>query len=207
MKPIDNFKEFCYPLIGHQYDVKKLYASIINLLSKVGITEEYFTDALDLPTPAKTFNLTHIKGLEGNDRWEKYKESHSTLKDMGIYENNFTEFLSELDGLYIKEVIDEILKNHYDVYKTKFIGRCQLMWSQPRFAYSLHRDMHTRHRYHIPVYTDPEFFWLFEKDLDYSMVHMPADGRVWYVNPKDVKHTVMHLGRKNRLHILLTSAE
>lgn len=207
MKPHDNFKEFCYPLVGHQYDVKKLRLSVVKLLSKVGTTEKYFIDALDLPTPVKTFNLTHIKGLKGNDRWDKYKESHSVLENIGIHENNFTEFLFELDGLYIKEVIDEILKNHYDIYKTKFIGRCQLIWSQPRFAYSLHRDMHTRHRYHIPVYTDPEFFWLFEKDLDYSMIHMPADGRVWYLNPVDVKHTIMHLGRKNRLHILLTSAE
>jgi hypothetical protein len=207
MKVFDNFKAFCYPLVGYQYDAKKLHESVVELLSKVGITEEHFTGALDLSAPAKTFNLTHIKGLEDNDRWDKYKESHSVLRDNGIRENDFTEFLSELEGLYIKEVIDEILKNHYNLYKTKFVGRCQLMWSQPRFAYSLHRDMHTKHRYHIPVYTDPEFFWLFEKDLDYSMVHMPADGRVWYVNPRDVKHTVMHLGRKNRLHILLTSAE
>ena len=206
MTPIDNFKEFCYPVVGHIYDTQKLYASIVELLSRVGITEEHFTNKLDLPTPALTFNLTHIKGLEGTDRWDKHKESHYLLENQGIYEEDFTQFLSEMDGLYIKEVVDNVLENHYNIYKTKFVGRCQLMWSQPRFAYSLHRDLHTAHRYHIPVYTDPEFFWLFEKDLDYSMLHMPADGRVWYVNPKDVKHTIMHLGRKNRLHILLTSA-
>jgi hypothetical protein len=207
MKVSDNFEEFCYPINGYQYDVKKLRESIVNLLLRVGLNEKYFPDTVNLPSPAKTFNLTHIKGLQGNDRWDKHKESHPVLKDNGIQESDFTEFLCELEGLYIKEVIDEILKNHYNTYKTKFIGRCQLIWSQPRFTYSLHRDVHTKHRYHIPVYTDPEFFWLFEKDLDYSMVHMPADGRVWYLNPIDVKHTIMHLGRKNRLHILLTSAE
>ena len=206
MTPSDNFREFCYPVIGQQYDITKLYTSVKELLLKVGTTEEYFTNNLNLITTPLTFNISHIKGLEGKDRWNKHKESHHILKSQRIYEGNFTEFLSEMDGLYIKEVIDNVLTNHYNTYKFKFVGRCQLMWSQPRFAYSLHRDIHTRHRYHIPVYTDPEFFWLFEKNSVYSMVHMPADGRVWYVNPKDVKHTVMHLGRENRLHILLTSA-
>lgn len=207
MKLNDNFEKFCYPISGHNYDITKLYDSVKELLLRLNVDEEYFTSKLSLHNPVITFNLTHIKGLVGADRWDKYKESHSLLKEQEISEEDFTETLSELENLYVKEIIDNVFDNHQKVFNREFRGRCQLIWSQPRFGYALHRDYHTKHRYHIPVYTDPEFFWLFEKDLDYSMVHMPADGRVWYLNPVDVKHTIMHLGRKNRLHILLTSAQ
>lgn len=205
MKSTDNFEKFCYPVPGFNYDIIKLYSSVKELLLKLNIDEDYFTKRLSLHNPVMTCNITHIKGITGQDRWDKYKESHSILKEQGISEEDFTETLSELDNLYVKEIIDAVFDNHQKIFNRKFQGRCQLIWSQPRFGYSLHRDYHTKHRYHIPIYTDPEFFWLFDNNSDYHLVHMPADGRVWYLNPKDIKHTIMHLGRENRLHILLTS--
>jgi hypothetical protein len=209
MKITDNLEKLCYP-IDVQVDIKKLRNSIEEFFSRIGITEEFFTNELTgliLPKRAiVTCNLSHLPELTGNDRWLKHRSDHNTVLSEGVKEEDFSEFLEELNGLYIKDVIDQVLQNHFENFKTRFQGRCQFIWSRPTHCYRLHRDPHTKHRYHIPVYTDENFLWIFEKeDRDMNLIHMPANGNVWYLNPRNVKHTVSHMGSVNRLHILLTS--
>ena len=200
----DTLGEFCYP-IYQPVDIKKLYTSIQEFFNRLNISESVFFDDLK-QRPVTTCNLNNIAGITGKDRWWNHRGDHLSVLRAGIKEENFSEFISELDGLYIKEVIDNIYQSHIDKFKTKFQGRCQLIWSRPGHCYGIHYDKHTRHRYHIPVYTDEYFFWIFQQsNKDTDLVHMPADGRIWYLNPKDVMHTVTHVGTTPRLHILLTS--
>jgi hypothetical protein len=200
----DMLGEFCYP-IYEPVDVKKLYTSIQEFFNRLNISESVFFDDLK-QRPVTTCNLNNIAGITGKDRWCNHRGDHLSVLRAGIKEENFSEFISELDGLYIKEVIDNIYQSHIEKFKTKFQGRCQLIWSRPGHCYGIHYDKHTKHRYHIPVYTDEYFFWIFQQaNKDTDLVHMPADGRIWYLNPKDVMHTVTHVGTTPRLHILLTS--
>lgn len=200
----DTLGEFCYP-IYRSIDVKKLYASTQEFFNRLGIAESLFFDDLK-QRAVTTCNLNNVPGVNGKDRWWGNRGDHLSVLKSGVKEEDFSEFISELDGLYIKEVIDSVCADHLEKFKTKFQGRCQLIWSRPGHCYGIHYDKHTKHRYHIPVYTDEHFYWIFQQaDKNIDLIHMPADGRIWYLNPKDVKHTVTHVGATPRLHILLTS--
>jgi len=144
--------------------------------------------------------------LEGRDRWEKYAGNHQSNTAAGISEINFTKRLEEMEDLYVGEVFNTLFASHLTTFCTHFTGRCQLICTKPATCYSIHIDKHTPHRYHIPVFTDENVLWLFEEtSRDINIVHMPADGRIWYLNPVDVKHTLINVGSGNRMHMLFTS--
>jgi hypothetical protein len=200
----DRIDDYCFP-IDATFDVDKLKESINILFDRLNISEDIFHDELKTKS-AISFNLTHLPNLQGIARWKKYRGDHDDIKKAGVKEEDFSEFLSELDGLYLKEIIDNILAIHNSKFTNKFQGRCQLIWLRPTHSYKLHRDMHTAHRYHLPITTDGNCLWIFETaPRDMSLCHMPADGRIWYLNPKDIKHSVAHLGTQCRLHLLLTT--
>ena len=200
----DRLDPYCFPT-DLNFDVKKLIDSVEILFSRLGISHDIFNNEL-LSRTATTFNLNHLPGIEGIDRWQKHRGSHNTVEKANIKEEDFSEFLTELDGLYLKEAIDNVFKMHNSKFEKPFQGRCQLIWLRANHAYRLHRDMHTAHRYHIPLITDENCLWVFEnKHRDMSLCHMPADGRVWYLNPRDIKHSVFHMGTQTRMHILLTT--
>lgn len=200
----DQINPYCYP-IEVTFNLDKLKESINILFDRLNIFQDTFHDELKMQS-ATTFNLTHLPNLQGNDRWKKYRSSHDAVQKAGVKEEDFSEFLSELTGLYLKEVIDNVMLAHNSKFDHKFQGRCQLIWLRPCHTYRLHRDMHTAHRYHLPVETDENCLWAFEKPhRNISLCHMPADGRVWYLNPKDIKHSVIHMGSQPRLHVLLTT--
>ena len=113
--------------------------------------------------------------------------------------------LDELDGSYIKECIDAVKKYHLEKFNSDFIGRIQLISSAPGHTYPFHRDMHTKHRYHIPIITDENFLFFMKEKTELHVLHLPANGRCWYLNPTDITHTVGHLGKTPRTHLLLTS--
>lgn len=201
---IDKLDPYCYP-IDTTFDVDKLQESIDILFDRLNISRDIFLNELKIQS-ATTCNLTHLPNLLGDDRWKRYRSSHDAVQKAGVKEENFSEFLTELSGLYLKKVIDNVMLLHNTKFDHKFQGRCQLIWLRPCHAYRLHRDMHTAHRYHLPIATDNHCLWAFEKfDKDITLCHMPADGRIWYLNPKDVKHSVIHMGSIPRLHVLLTT--
>lgn len=200
----DNLQSYCFP-VALTADINMLNNSVDELLGKLGISREIFLTDLK-SAPVATLNLTHLPGLTGEDRWKKYRGNHLSVINNGVSETDFTELISEAAGTYIERIFIEIADMHQYMYGTKFQGRCQLIASRPTHCYSIHKDYHTNHRYHIPLVTDENFLWLFrDHNKDANLVHMPADGRIWYLNPKDIEHTVMHLGNKPRIHILLTS--
>lgn len=196
-------KGLVYP-IELKYDVEKLIDSYFELCKKICLSRDQIKYELD-HYKISTFNLTHLPSLSGEDRWKKHRGGHFDVLRAGVKEGNFTESLKELDGSYIKEYIEEIKKYHYDKFNSEFIGRIQIISSSPGHTYPFHRDAHTKHRYHVPIITDENFFFLMKEENQIHTIHLPADGRCWYLNPVDITHTVAHLGKTPRTHILLTS--
>lgn len=196
MKEVDTLPPYCYPLEGISVDQSKLYSSIITLLNRLCL------DIDDINAkPGFAINLTHLPGLTGEEAWRNYSAGHLRLVEQGINEGDFTEHLVAAKDLYVGELVQAIYQRHLG-----FQGRCQLIWLGARNGYNFHTDPHTPNRYHVPVITNPECYWLFKDHVDVYKLHMPADERVWYLDPINIKHTFHNGSNTSRLHLLLTSA-
>ena len=201
MKTVNEIPNYCYP-INYSVDYDKLYSSVVILLERLGLNIATINQQC-LFKFAYAINLTYHPGLTGEDRWTKFAGQHDRVVYHGLNEANFTEFLEEMKDLYIGEIINDIYKQH----NGKFQGRAQLIWLGARQRYTMHKDPHTPNRYHIPILTNQLCFWTFTNDLTEAPVklHMPADGRVWYVNPVALYHNFINDSPMSRLHLLLTS--
>jgi hypothetical protein len=191
---IHRIDKLCYP-IDYAIDREKFNHSFEILLTRIGVTynaRSHFS-----------INLTHLPGLTGTDRWQKHTGDHPVLEAEGIDETEFTEHLSEMSDLYIGQVIRDIQNLHNGVFQ----GRIQLIWLPPGSSYPMHRDTHTTSRYHIPVITNMECFWIFKKDSERFKLRMPADSRVWYVDPTHILHTFINNSDTTRCHLVMTSGK
>ena len=201
MKEVNTFPPFCYPL-NMSVDINLLLDSVHVLLKRLGL------NLIDINESCKSrfafsINLTHLPELQGDDRWSKYTKLHPELISQGISESRFTDHLSESQDLLIGTLIQDVYKQH----PGKFQGRAQLTWLSPNRSYPFHKDLHTPHRYHIPLITNEKCFWLLrDQDKKEYKLHMPADGRVWYLDPTNVEHTFCNDSDSLRLHLLLTSS-
>lgn len=193
---------FCYrtPLT---VDIDRLRNDIDIFISRVDVTsniiEEWFEKYKN--KISYTINLTHLPKLATKTTQAMaYRGDHLDLQRLRINEQDFTVFINEMVDLYLGEIVQEIYKFH----PGKFQGRSQLAWVGPRRRFLYHQDLHTPNRYHVPVRTNKDCYWLFKYEDDIYKLHMPADGSVWYVNPT-VEHTFVNDSSDMRLHILLTS--
>lgn len=155
--------------------------------------------------PFMTINLTHPKGVEKRDRYWKYNGSHEAIKDI-IDESEFTETPEAVQRSYIGQTMQRIKDRHSRIIKKPFVGRCQLIWVNKNACYPLHNDYHTPHRYHVPIWTHPDVWWVFRYQKDIQLMHMPADGRAWYLDPIQHEHSVINLSDQPRCHLLMTSS-
>jgi hypothetical protein len=130
----------------------------------------------------------------------KFTGKHNVLKNAGVNETDFTEHLEEAKDLYIGQVIRDVIAQH----RGQFQGRTQLIWLGAGKLYPIHRDLHTPSRYHIPLVTNPGCYWKFLLD-DERILHMPADDRVWFVNPVRLSHTFVNNSSTSRCHLVMTS--
>jgi len=201
MKQVHSIPEYCYP-IDYCVDYDRLYNSIIELLSRLGCSMDQINQRCRTEF-GYTINLTHQPGLIGTDRWAKFTGSHYAVARHGVREVDFVQHLAEAQDLYIGQVIRDI----YRLHGGHFQGRAQLIWLGANQQYNMHKDPHTPNRYHIPVVTNELCYWKLAKQLDDEPVtlHMPADGRVWYLNPVAMYHTFINESNVPRLHVLLTS--
>jgi hypothetical protein len=124
-----------------------------------------------------------------------------SVVDQGVNEKDFSEHLEESQDLLIGKLIREI----YNQHAGKFQGRAQLIWLGAKRSYNFHKDIHTPNRYHVPILTNENCYWLLKKHNDIFKLHMPADGRVWYLDPVNIEHTFCNESNSARLHLLLTS--
>jgi hypothetical protein len=201
---IKSIPDICYP-IKYVVDQERLTRACETFLAALWSdpkAQETFLHG----GPFATVNLNHVAGLVGRERFFKYSGNRFALEAAGLTERDFTVLASNFDGTYIKTVINAIEQEHLSTYGTPFVGRYQLLWVNPMACYPLHIDKGTPHRYHVPIKTNPNCMWLFRQQGKIAGLHMPADGRVWYVNPVAIEHTVANFGDTPRYHLLMTSA-
>jgi hypothetical protein len=195
LEEVTKIANICYP-IEYQVDIQLLLDSTNELLARLG-------NPVNAAVSAGGFsvNLTHLPQLTGSDRWSKYTGNGYRLMEEGVNACDFTQHLEEAQDLYIGQVI----RNIYQLHPGGFQGRASLAWRDPKSLFPLHQDLHTPHRYHIALMTNPQCYWLFRNQQGFKKLHMPADGRVWYVDPTKLLHTFINASDYTRLHLLLTS--
>jgi hypothetical protein len=194
MLTVTQIDKFCYP-IEYRIDRKKFQNSFYILLNRLNIT---YNDSSWF-----SINLTHLPNLQGKDRWQKHTGKHNIVKLEGVDEADFVEHLSEMKDLYIGQVIKDIQKQHTGIFQ----GRIQLVWLGPNASYPLHKDLHTTSRYHIPLITNENCYWIFEKNKKKYQLHMPVDNRVWFVDPTNILHTFINNSNTTRCHLIMTSGK
>lgn len=201
---VDSLEPYCFPT-ELTVDLAKLKVSVSELLNSIGIDIGGITEECKQKF-GFTVNLTHAPGVTGKDRFLANSENHTTLTLRGVSESSFTETPPELTGTYLEEVMGEIRNFHKASRGVPFVGRSQLIWVSGGNGYDFHKDYHTPHRYHIPIFTNSKCLWFFRRRGVVSSLHMPADGRVWYLDPVNIEHTVKNNGNEPRLHLLMTTA-
>ena len=110
------------------------------------------------------------------------------LRDKNLDETKYTEFVSDFEHTYFKEV--------YETLKSKFkLGRVRILLKEPRSTLSWHRDPEPR--LHIPLITNPGCMMVIENVAK----HLRADGSVYITN--NVKyHNAFNGGEENRVHLV-----
>jgi len=131
-----------------------------------------------------------IKGQKARGLyWTKPDKSGKEVsRDVGINEAEYSEFISDYDNTYFKEVFDTLSKK----YK---LGRVRILLKEPRSTLSWHRDPEPR--LHIPIITNPGCLMV----IDNVARHMPADGSVWITNNTKY-HNAFNGGEENRIHLV-----
>jgi hypothetical protein len=191
LQVIDTFSPYCYP-IDYTINRLELDKSFHILMKRLGASiDSHFS-----------VNLTHLPGLTGNARWNQYNNSHNDLLADGFDLAEFTELLDEVKDLYLGQVIQDIIKLH----KGTFQGRFQLAVMEPKKNYGRHIDIFTPSRYHIPVITNEDCYWIFYKDDVSYKLSMPSDNRVWFVDPVNIEHDFYNKSNIYRWHLILTSS-
>tara|TARA_Y200000002_G_scaffold383243_1_gene404352 strand:+ start:1468 stop:2136 length:669 start_codon:yes stop_codon:yes gene_type:complete len=135
-----------------------------------------------------------------SDSNEQYHECCGPQPDLNI--DNETNPLTE--GSF--DCINDIFK---DTYFEKLINmfpidvtRTRILKLKGKSCYRLHRDM--TYKFHIPIITNPSNLFLFPEQYHRHIVHLPADGSVYYTDTS-VPHTFLNGGTKDRYHIVLSS--
>jgi hypothetical protein len=131
-----------------------------------------------------------IKGQKARGLyWTKPDKSGKEVsRDVGINEEEYSEFISDYENTYFKEVFDTLSKK----YK---LGRVRILLKEPRSTLSWHRDPEPR--LHIPIITNPGCLMV----IDNVAKHMPADGSVWITNNTKY-HNAFNGGEENRIHLV-----
>jgi hypothetical protein len=187
---MNNFSDF-HTINDLKFDIVKLQESLKEVLQ----IKKY-----DTVNGVKNFAaicLNQIPGqpesIKGNNARGVYwtKPDHTgqeVLRDKNLDESQYTEFVSDFEHTYFKEV--------YETLKSKFkLGRVRILLKEPRSTLSWHRDPEPR--LHIPLITNPGCMMVIENVAK----HLPADGSVYVTN--NVKyHNAFNGGEENRVHLV-----
>jgi hypothetical protein len=161
-------------------------------------------DYLELDPMAWSINLNHLPELVGSDRWNKHCGNTDMIISEGADPTKFTKLLTELDNLYLGNVIKKIMVYHELSTKRKFQGVVNIIWIEPNSGYNFHTDKESDVlRYHVPLVTNNDVHWLFEQEGKYSKLHMPV-GNVWEFHPLKVNHTVRNNSNVARAHLVIS---
>jgi len=121
--------------------------------------------------------------------WTKPDSSGKEVsRDKQINESLYTEFVSDFEHTYFKEVYEKLSS----IFK---LGRVRILLKEPRTTLSWHRDPEPR--LHIPIITNPGCLQVIENVAK----HLPADGSVWITNNTKY-HNAFNGGEENRVHLV-----
>lgn len=113
-------------------------------------------------------------------------------------ENPLTEgSFNVLNDLFAGTYFEEIL-SMFPIEVT----RVRILKLNPKCCYRFHRDM--TYKFHIPLITNPSNMFIFPEQYHKHILHLPADGHVYYVDTS-VPHTFLNGGNEERYHIVLSS--
>ena len=190
-----NQTDYCFPILGIEFDIKQLQADVLNSRLAPRVSEK--------DVPISTVNLTHIPGTTGEDRFYKNRHGHEKLAALGIREEHFSIMPQEVKDTYLGECLSSLMLLHLEKTGQAFCGRIQIIWINPETCHKMHKDLHTPYRYHIPVFTHPNCLWVFKEAEGVSTLHMPADGRAWAFDPVAAHHSVANMSPMRRCHVVL----
>ena len=121
--------------------------------------------------------------------WTKPDSSGKEVsRDKQINESLYTEFVSDFEHTYFKEVYEKLSS----IFK---LGRVRILLKEPRTTLSWHRDPEPR--LHIPIITNPGCLQVIENVAK----HLPADGSVWITNNTKY-HNAFNGGEEHRVHLV-----
>jgi hypothetical protein len=160
------------------YELLKLNYSVLDELKR---------HAQELVAKVESLKQISLQVEEGNTSWS---QSSGWLKAKSD-EFNYHSLHPELKGTAF-EVLD---------YLPLKVYRARLMILNPGDTYSVHAD--PTPRVHIPLFTNPGACLVFVDEDKRTEVHLPADGRVLWVDTRN-KHTAVNLGTEPRIHIVAT---
>ena len=173
------------------FDIIKLRKACDQVLKIRG-----FDTSLGIPHFA-SISLNQIPGDPESTKGSKIRGVYWTkpdstgkevVRDVGIDESKYTEFVNDFKGTYFEDVYRELSE--------KFkLGRVRLLLKEPRSTLSWHRDPEPR--LHIPIYTNPGAIMV----VDSVAKHLPADGSVWITNNTKY-HNAFNGGEENRVHLV-----
>lgn len=216
-KQVDRLDPYCYPI----FDINKdtLVESFFDMFKKLDIDYDTFIEeerayslamqrqVMEADEPiAWDINLSHLPELTDKDRLTKYRGMFEHIFAQGINPADYTTLLSEIQDLYIGEVVNKVYEYHKQQYNKEFRGRVSLIWIGAHQGYNFHIDAErTPVRYHVPLITNPGVLWLFKDPTDglITKMHMPV-GSVWQFFPVMIEHTVINQGDTHRCHMIIT---
>ena len=187
---MNNFQDF-HTVKDIKFDIKKLQTALNEVLkiknygSPKGITNFAAICLNQIPGQPESIKGNNARGVY----WTKPDHTgQEVLRDKNLDESQYTEFVSDFEHTYFKEV--------YETLKSKFkLGRVRILLKEPRSTLSWHRDPEPR--LHIPLITNPGCMMVIENVAK----HLPADGSVYVTN--NVKyHNAFNGGEENRVHLV-----
>lgn len=116
---------------------------------------------------------------------------------------NYLPQLDERNYCIPNENAKGMLLDILNSFKAKFT-RVRLAVLMPGFEGKPHIDYNTDYsiRVHIPIFTSEKATFSYMTERGTTTEHMPADGRMWYVNT-GYTHFVSNTGSAPRLHIVV----
>lgn len=105
------------------------------------------------------------------------------------------------------DTINDLFKNSYfEEIVNLFpipVTRARIAKLNEKRCYRLHRDM--TYKFHLPIITNPSNLFVFPEQRHRVIIHLPADGTIYYVDTSET-HTFMNGHVKlPRYHMIFTS--
>ena len=115
-------------------------------------------------------------------------------KKFVLNHKEFTQIISHYENTYTEEVVNQVKELVYPYYS---IGRVRWMLLNSKSALSYHIDPHDTLRFHIPIITTDNAFFL----VNDKVFRMDTVGQLYVLNTQ-LKHTAINTDNKERLHLV-----